>query len=413
MDESIRLTLVKSTYGGDTMGRLPDDRAVFVPFALPGEHVRIRLLEEKRGYARAELLEIIRPAPERIDARCPHFGTCGGCHYQHLACASQLQVKTSILRDQLTRIGQIPDPPIQPMQACPNPWNYRNHVQFHLQSDGMLGFLASNSSCIVPIHECHLPETPLNTLWPLLVFEAETGVERISLRLGADEEILLMLESHLPEPPGLEIEAGISVVHLFAGESLVLAGEGHLRMDIQPADQTPGRSFQVSASSFFQVNTLMAEALLSHVLACLPEKVETLLDVYCGVGLFSAFLAPHVQRLIGIEASTSACEDFVLNLDEFDNVELYEAPAEHVLSTLQVKPDVILVDPPRAGLEPTALQAILALQAKTLVYISCDPATLARDARRLLNGGYQLLQVTPFDLFPQTFHIESVSVFSQ
>lgn len=412
MDESILLNLEKHTYGGDVMGRLPDQRAVFVPFALAGERVRIRLVEEKRGYARGELVEMIQPARERISPRCPHFGTCGGCHYQHMPYETQLHVKTSILRDQLSRIGQIPDPPIRPIQACPEAWNYRNHVQFHVLPNGKLGFLAPNSKQFVPIHECHLPEFQLNTLWPLVEFEEKTGVDRVSLRLGANENILLLLESRLPEPPGMELEAGISVVHQFEKESLVLAGEGHVRMEIQPAHPVPGRSFVVSASSFFQVNSRMAEALVEHVLVALPEKIDTLLDVYCGVGLFSAFLAGRVDRLIAIETSPSACDDFVKNLDDFDNVELYEAPAELVLPALKVKPDVILVDPPRAGLETATLQAILAMQPKNLVYISCDPSTMARDARRLLTEGYQLQQVTPFDLFPQTFHIESVSIFT-
>ena len=413
MDESIRVTLDKATYGGEAMGRLPDDRAVFVPFALAGEGVSIRLVEEKRGYARGELLEVLQPARERIPARCPHFGTCGGCHYQNLPYDVQLQVKTGILRDQLLRIGQIPDPPIQPIHGCDNPWNYRNHVSFHLTGDGKLGNLAIHSRHVLPIRECHLPENPLNALWHNLEFEEGSRVERIDLRLGAEGEMLMVLESRLPEPPGLELEAGISVVHLFEGESLVLAGEGHQFMEIHPEGMTRAPRFQVSATSFFQVNTHMAGRMVEHVLANLPDKVETLLELYCGVGLFSAFLAPTVGRLIGIEASPSACEDFVENLDEFDNVELYEAPAEQVLPGLKLKADVILADPPRAGLEPVVLQAILVMQPKTLMYISCDPATLARDAHKLLLGGYQLQQVTPFDLFPQTFHIESVSIFSR
>jgi 23S rRNA (uracil1939-C5)-methyltransferase len=395
------------------MGRLPDARAVFVPFALPGEHVRIRLVEEKRGYARGELLEIIQPAAERIAPRCPHFGICGGCHYQHLSYGSQLEIKTDILRDQLTRIGQIPNPPIQPIQPCPNPWNYRNHVQFHVHPDGRLGFQAPNSNRIVPIRECHLPQEPLNELWPQLELETDTGIERLSLRLGADEDIMLLLESRQPEIPGLDVQAGISVVHQFEGESVLLVGDDHIRMEVQSTQASQSRSFLVSAGSFFQVNTRMAGKLVDHLLSNLPDKLDTLLDVYCGVGLFSAFLAPRLRRLIGIEASPSACEDFSLNLDEFDNVELYEATAEQALPALQVKPDLILVDPPRAGLERSALEAILAMQPKTLVYISCDPATLARDARRLLNGGYQLQQVTPFDLFPHTYHIESISFFTR
>ena len=411
MVESILVTLDKLTYGGDAMGRLPDARAVFVPFALPGEQVRIQLVEEKRGYARAELLEIIQPAPERIAARCPHFGICGGCHYQHLTYASQLEIKTGILRDQLTRIGQIANPPIQPILPCPNPWNYRNHVQFHIHPAGSLGFQAPNSNRIVPIRECHLPEESLNELWPQLEFETETGIERLSLRLGADEDIMLMLESRQPEIPGLDVQAGISVVHQYDGESLVLVGDDHIRMEIHSAQASQSRSFHVSSGSFFQVNTLMAGALVDHLLSNLPDNLDTLLDVYCGVGLFSAFLAPHVRRLIGVEASSSACEDFSLNLDEYDNVELYEASAEQALPALQIKPDFILVDPPRAGLERSVLEAILVMQPKTLAYISCDPATLARDARRLLDGGYQLQHITPFDLFPQTYHIESVSFF--
>jgi 23S rRNA (uracil1939-C5)-methyltransferase len=170
------------------------------------------------------------------------------------------------------------------------------------------------------------------------------------------------------------------------------------------------RPFQVSAESFFRVNTPQAGVMVDHLLANLPlTPSTTLLDVYCGVGLFSAFLAPRVGRLIGIENSPSACQDFEVNLDEFDNVEIYEAAAEDVLPALDLRPDVILVDPPRTGLGQPALDGLLGLNAPVLAYGSCDPATLARDARRLIEGGYHLRQITPFDLFPQTYHIESIS----
>jgi 23S rRNA (uracil1939-C5)-methyltransferase len=185
----------------------------------------------------------------------------------------------------------------------------------------------------------------------------------------------------------------------------VLAGSDHLLMEVC------GRRFQVSAGSFFQVNTRMAEALVTHLLEIMPLPGETILEVYCGAGLFSTFLAPQCKRLIGIEASQAACEDFVINLDEFDNVELYEAAAEEALPALEVRPDIIVVDPPRAGLDRRVLDAILAMGATTLAYISCDPSTLGRDAARLTAGGYVLKQITPFDLFPQTYHIESVSLF--
>jgi len=413
---SILLLLEKHTYGGDSIGWLPDHRAVLVPFALPGEQVRVRLHEQKRGVLRAELLEVIQPSPDRIPARCPHFGICGGCHYQHLPYPAQLQVKTRILADQLTRLGRIPDPPIRPMQASPDPWNYRNQVQFHVHPDGKLGYRLPGTNRVMPIRECHLPASPIANFWLQLDVDPAAGIERLGLRLGLDDELLLVLEYDRPYPPELDILAGISVVHLYEQESLVLAGDDHILIEIRldtPSGQNLSHTFHVSAASFFQVNTPMAAAMVRHLLACLPEEIDTLLDVYCGVGLFSAFLAPRTRRLIGIEISPSACEDFSLNLDEFDHVELYEATAEQTLPSLQVQPQVILVDPPRSGLERVVLEAILAMQPEILAYVSCDPATLARDTSRLIAGGYLLQEVTPFDLFPQTFHIESISLFTR
>ena len=408
------LRLDKLTYGGDAMGRLPDGRAVFVPFGLAGERVRIRLTEQKRGFARGELLEVLEPSSQRIAPRCRHFGICGGCHYQHLAYEDQLAAKTEILRDQLTHIGKVENPPVKPMVASPMPWNYRNHVQFHLTREGRLGYVSAltpnpspsgRAGKVFPISECHLPEEPLNDLWPQLEFEPGAEIERVSLRAG--DELMLVLESENDEPPALEVEAGISVVHLYAGHPVVMVGEGHLSMQLH------GREFQVSAASFFQVNTAMAEKMVDHLLNKLPMAADTILDVYCGVGLFSAFLAPRCKRLIGVESSASACEDFAVNLDEFDHVELYEGMAEDVMPHLEAEPDLALVDPPRAGLERDVLDSILKMKQRILAYVSCDPSTLARDAARLIAGGYQLIEVTPFDLFPQTYHIESISLFQR
>ena len=293
--------------------------------------------------------------------------------------------------------------------ASPQPYHYRNHVQFHLSAEGRLGFHLSRSEEVLAIQECHLPETTLDQVWPLLDFESLPEIERIGLRLGAEDDVQLVLESPNPEPPELNVEdLPVSVVHLSQGEALVLAGSPRLTMEVL------GRSFAVSAGSFFQVNTSMAGEMVKHVLDLLEKhqalgQDNTLLDVYCGVGLFSAFIAPRVGRLIGIEASSSAAEDFTLNLDEFDQVELYEAPAEAVLTAIAVQPAAVLVDPPREGLDRRALDGLISLRPPLLIYVSCDPATLARDARRLVAGGYRLEQVTPFDLFPQTYHIESIS----
>jgi len=406
------LTLTTLTYGGDTMGRLADNRAVFVPFGLPGERVRVRLTEEKKNFARGKIIEILEPSKDRIQPRCKHFGECGGCHYQNLPYEKQLTAKTEILIDQLKRIGKIENPLVKPIAASPNPWNYRNHVQFSLDKDGKLGYvfpLPVGEGGVRAITECHMPESIINDFWSQLEFEPGTNIERVSLRAGVEDDILVVLESELPEPP--EIEAGISIAHVYEENTVVIAGNGHIVIRVLDRD------FKVSAASFFQVNTGMAEKMVNYLLACLPvSQSTTLLDVYCGVGLFSAFFASKCGRVIGIESSESSCEDFAVNLDEFDNVELYEGLAEEVLPALVgriANPPYAIVDPPRAGLDKQVIDGILNINPQMIAYVSCDPSTLARDAARLINGGYKLKEVTPFDLFPQTYHIESISIFER
>jgi 23S rRNA (uracil1939-C5)-methyltransferase len=404
----IEVELTTLAHGGEALGRLPDGRAVFVPFALPGERVRARVIEEKSRYLRAELVEVISPSAQRVPPRCAHYGVCGGCHYQHLLYEAQLAARSVVLSDQLERIGGIAIPPVQPAVAS-QPWNYRNHVQFHLTPGGKLGYYTHDARRVFPVEECHLPQELINRVWPQLEFDGLPEVERVGLRQGDEGDLQLILESSDPRPPEINIEElDISVVHLSPAGSLVLAGSAATTITLL------GRSFQVSAGSFFQVNPSMAEKMVAYVLgeANLPAEA-VLLDVYCGVGLFSAFLAPLARRLIAIEASEQACNDFAANLDEFDHVELYQAPAEDVLPVLDAKPDLIIVDPPRSGLGRGCLQALLTLFAPVIVYVSCDPATLARDGRRLIQGGYQLQKITPFDLFPQTYHVESVSIWER
>jgi len=409
------ILLEKLTYGGDAMGRLPDGRAVFVPFGLPGETVRVRLTQEKQNFARGELIEVLTASPDRIDPKCKHFTQCGGCHYQNLSYENQLKAKAEILRDQLQRIGKIESPPVKPMVASPLEWNYRNHIQFQLTENGKLGFvfpLPQGEDRVRAIEECHLPETSIDLFWRSLQFESNKDIERVSLRAGRAEEIMVVLESELPETPEMEIEADASIVHLYEEHPVVIAGRGWLTANVL------GKDFQVSAASFFQVNTGMAEKMIQHLQTCLPVSASTtLLDVYCGAGLFSKFFAPKCGKVIGIESSESACEDFTVNLDEFDNVELYEGTAEEILPALASHAFSVtsaihmIVDPPRAGIERRALDAIISIKPRVIAYVSCDPSTLARDAARLIHGGYRLVEVTPFDLFPQTYHIESISVF--
>lgn len=407
MSDLYTLDLQTATYGGESLGRLPDGRAVFVPYALPGERVRVQLTETRRSFARARLLEVLRPAPQRIAARCPHFGVCGGCHYQHLSYPDQCALKTSLVQDQLQRIGKLNAPPVQPILPATSPWNYRNSIQFHLDELGRLSYQQANSHQLVAIRECHLPQTAINDLWPRLEFEPESGITRVTLRQGKDEDLLLLLEGDEPNPPAFELDLPLSAVYSAPTGEIVLSGESALLMPVH------ARDFVVSAQSFFQVNNAQAGQMVTWLLENLPITPNTtLLEVYCGVGLFSVFLAPHVARLIGVELAPSACDDFAINLDEFDHVELYLGAAEEVLPALQLHPDIVLVDPPRAGLERPALDALLRMAAPYLAYISCDLATLARDTNRLLAAGYQLQVAQPIDMFPQTGHIETLCLFT-
>jgi 23S rRNA (uracil1939-C5)-methyltransferase len=400
------ITIDKLVYGGDGMGRLPDGRAVFVPFTLPGEMVMARLVEEKRGHARAELVDVLVPSPVRIEPRCPDYEACGGCHYQHMSYETQLDVKRIIVRDQLERLAGLPNFPVEFVVPSKETWNYRNHIQLHVSPEGKLGYQFRQTNQVVPLKDCTLAEPPIDEIWPQLEVDPDSGLERVGLRLGAEEEILLVLEGSDASPPEFSVEdLPLSAVYLGPAGEILLAGSNYLEMEVRQ------RRFKVSARSFFQVNTFQAENLVEHVLGLIDPSVDkNLLELYSGVGLFSAFLAPRLDRLSAVESSPWANEDFGENLDEFDNVELYEASVEEALPAVNVYPDIVLTDPPRAGMGRRTLESLVGKKAKKIVYVSCDPATLARDAKTLVEKGYILQNITPFDMFPQTFHIETVSL---
>ena len=405
-------------YGGDAMGRLPDGRAVFVPYALPGERVRLRLTGQKKNFARGALVAVLEPSPDRVTPPCADAAACGGCHYMHIAYPAQLRYKTDILRDQLRRIAGVADPPVAPMLPSPQEWHYRNTVQFHLDPAGRLGFQEPGSHTVVPIQECLLCDPAIAETWPLLDFSdpqggAAHGIRRVTLRSGVEGDLLLALESDDPTPPEISIDLPINAVFVGPGgfaenAPLVLAGDDYLTM------QAAGRLFRVSAGSFFQVNVPQAEAMLRYLLDRLPlDPQALLLEAYAGVGLFTAFLAPEMGRVAAVESNPPSIDDFVANLDEYDHVELYDGTAEEILPDLKLSPAIALVDPPRAGVAQPALDALIRMGAPTLAYVSCDPSTLARDVRRLIAAGYRLDHVQPFDMFPQTYHIETVALMSR
>ncbi|MBN2084338.1 MAG: class I SAM-dependent RNA methyltransferase [Anaerolineales bacterium] len=398
----MEILIEKIVHGGDAMGRAPDGRPVFVPFAAPGERVRVEPVESRKGFFRARLLEVIQPSPERITPRCRHFGECGGCQFQHLTYPSQVRVKAEILREQLLRLGGIPEAPIRPTIVSAGEWNYRNHIQ-GAPAGNRLGFFRVGSQEVIPIGECHLPEQRLWELWSALDWEPFPGLRQIGFR-GGDGDEMIVFEGEPGQIPEVSVETDVSAAWMDTEGGVFYLAGGPLRYEIL------GRAFTVSAGSFFQINTAQIPAMVQAVMELAdPGRDETVLDIYCGTGLFSMFLAERAARVIGIEESPSAAADFEVNLDSFDTVELFEASAEEALEAITARADVAVIDPPRSGLSAEAMRALLSAAPGRIVMVSCELSTLARDARILARAGYRMADMVPIDMFPQTSHLETVS----
>jgi 23S rRNA (uracil1939-C5)-methyltransferase len=417
---TFELELTTITNGGAALGR-HEGRAVFVPYTLPGETARVEITEDKGRYAFARPVEILTPSPDRVEPPCPYFALaasggagCGGCQWQHASYQAQLRYKSEIVADQLSRIGRIAEPTVRPTIPDPSGWAYRNHAQFRPAPGGKLGFQAASSNRTVAIDACLILHPLLSDLYANLDLELE-GLRRLSLRAGtATGDRMLIFETNDDLPPSLESDLPVSCVLLLSdGVHANLIGANYI------TEIVAGRSYRISAPSFFQVNTPQAAQLVRLVSEYLDlQGSETVLDAYCGVGLFTAPLAERAGLVVGIESSPAAVEDLLENTAGFDNVDVVEGPVEAVLPDLDIPIDAAVVDPPRAGLDRFVLDALVERDVSRraparLVYVSCDPATLARDAKRLVAGGYCLAEVQPVDMFPQTYHTESVALFTR
>jgi len=407
MNDELTLQLTGMAHGGAALGR-HEGRVVFVPYALPGETVRVEVTDAHERYAHARLLEVLEPSPERIPPPCPYFGPhgCGGCQWQHAAYTTQLRLKTAVVTDQLSRIGRLSDPPVLPTLPDPTGWAYRNQARFHPADEGGLGFYAAATDRVVPIEMCAILHPLLVDLYDTLDMELP-GLEALTLRAGtASGECMLIFEMEEDEPPAVLLDVPVSCILLLAdGTAVNLVGQNHL------TEAVADHSYRISAPSFFQVNTPQAAQLVRLVLEYLDlHGTEVVLDGFCGVGLFTAPLAQQAGLVIAVETDPAAVEDLLENTVGMENVEVVEGTVETALVNLEERPDAVLVDPPRTGLTVEALDGLAAIGPRRIVYVSCDPATLARDGRRLSAAGYHLARAQPVDMFPQTYHIETVSL---
>lgn len=418
------VAIEKPIYGGAFLARAAG-KAVFVPLALPGEQARVQIVEDKRSFATAEVDAILAPAPERMLAPCPHFGACGGCQYQHAAYEAQVGFKQTILRETLERAGVRPPVTIDVLAG--NPWAYRNRIRVAFDGEGNPGYRGRRSHGVIPIVECPisaplLVQTALRAAEFFRSLAPSTRPAELALFCDAEESAFLasmfvttsarvplapLCEDLLQKIPELR---GVEFVEQQAGlppRAIEQCGETSLFY------RAAGFDYRVDHGAFFQVNRWLVDALVERVTAGRSGTLAW--DLFAGVGLFARKLAARFERVIAVEPAPAATAALAHNLNGADA----EAINSSTLAFLQrarrpkrssslALPDLIVVDPPRTGLgaETTALLAGIA--APALTYVSCDPATLARDLRALLAAGYAIDRATLADLFPQTFHLETI-----
>ena len=413
------MQIEKPIYGGAFLARV-EGKATFVPLTLPGEQARVRIVEEKRGYTIAEPEDIVATVPERVAPGCRHFGVCGGCNYQHAHYQSQLEFKQEILRETLQRAGVSAPEKIEVLTG--NPWQYRNRIRLALDRAGRAGYRARRLHDLVPISECPIAS-------PLLVRAALCGTEilrsamagirptEISLFSNAEETELLAgifvrdsatrnfeqffaeWKARIPALVGVEfVEEERAAKH--AG---VIAQFGETSLTYRAG----GMNYRVDHGAFFQVNRWLIGALVDRVTAGRHGGVAW--DLFAGVGLFARRLAENFAQISAVESAPAAMKALAHNLDG-TAANCVQAETVAFLSAQEktTTPDLIVVDPPRAGLGVETTSLLAKIGAPAIVYVSCDPATLARDLRALIEAGYSLSSVTLADLFPQTFHLESV-----
>jgi 23S rRNA (uracil1939-C5)-methyltransferase len=418
----VNLTVEKLVYGGDGLARLPEGKTVFLPFVLPAEEVSATIVQEKSSFSRASVDQVLKPSPYRVQPPCPYFGSCGGCHYQHSGYAAQLENKRAILKETLLRNGKL-EWKGDVITHSGESWNYRNRSRMKVRggAEFALGYHRLGSHDLLPIKECPISSKLINRVLKHVWELGEAGkvpAGITELEFFADHaDAKMMLEVYFtPGSPEMHDFAAalqakapeIKGIAFFAESTNGEAGSEQPKYSV--GDPTLGyqvgeKSFRVSAGSFFQINRYLARDLVQTVVGDFHGRIA--LDLYAGVGLFASHLAKRFDQVFAVESATVSSAD--LQANAIKNVVPVKSTAEGFLPRcINMQPELVVVDPPRAGLGAKATQLLAALRVKRIVYVSCDPATLARDVRTLLETGYHVEEVHMVDLFPQTFHIESV-----
>lgn len=379
--ERLNVTVESVAFGGQGVVRA-DGLVIFVPFAAPGDVLTIEIVERKKKFARGRLTKVIEPSPWRTEPLCPYFGRCGGCSYQHIDYTRQLEIKRQQICEALKRIGGLAKPAVSDVIPSPRIYAYRGKAELHAAKEAgrfQLGFMDISGGRLVDIERCAIMDETIND---------QIRQARTKGRVPKDPDDLIFWSG----PPAAEGEAISRTVK--------------------------NKDFLVPRTGFFQANLYLTQRMVDVVCGLIDRKVETIVDACCGSGLFSLFLSPYARRVLGIEINDQSVKYARINARRqgVQNAEFIRGNVEEVLADrarLGASVDLILLDPPRTGLSAESLAAVSGLKAQDIIYISCNPATQARDIKFLSESGYDLQRLQPLDMFAQTEHIETVALLRQ
>ena len=446
-DQIYDIQIVDMGHKGEAIGKT-DGFTVFVDGAVKGDLVKGKITLSKKNYAVAELVEIVTPSQDRVKPKCELSGICGGCQIMHMDYKKQLEMKADQIRQNLVRIGKIEDPNLLPIIGMEDPYNYRNKAQFPLEIDKEgninIGFYKKFSHDVIPFETCHIQD-PINdkileivkkyiTKNEISIYDEKTNegnikkiVTKIGFKTGEvmvvivtkgkilknNDQLVSMLKKEIPGLATVVQNINPKQTNVILGEkNYVLYGKGTI------TDKLHDLTFEISPNSFYQVNPVQTDILYSKALEFADiDKSKTVIDVYCGIGTISLFLAQKAKKVIGIEVIEASIEDAKRNakINNLDNTEFLCGKAEYVLPELfdkGVRPDVVVVDPPRKGCEEAVLKTIAEMKAEKIVYVSCNPSTLARDIEILSHHGYEMTKGQGVDMFPHSMHVETCVLLS-
>ncbi|KGX90214.1 RNA methyltransferase [Pontibacillus halophilus JSM 076056 = DSM 19796] len=442
-NETVEVTFEDLTHEGNGVGKI-DGYPLFVPYGLPGEKAEVKVVKVKKNFGFGKLIKATEPSEHRVEPPCPVYYQCGGCQLQHMSYQMQLDMKQKQVQDAMKKIGHLEHVPVHPVMGMEDPWRYRNKVQIPVGQDGdglKAGFYQKRSHNIIDMDQCIIQDEHNDRMVEAVrriaekhgisAYDEESHrgtIRHIMSRTGqATGEIMVVIVTKTKKLPHQE-EIINEIVETFPNVKSIVHNVNNKRTNVILGEQTNviygdkyihdkigDVEFKISPKSFYQVNPVQTKTLYDQALKYADLKGhETVVDAYCGIGTISLFLAQQAKQVYGVEIIADAVNDAKKNAkhNHIENAEFVVGEAENVFPWWKdqgLRPDVVVVDPPRKGCDENLLNAMIEVKPEKIVYVSCNPSTLARDLRILEDGGYETQEVQPVDMFPQTSHVECVT----